>query len=266
MRLWDEVQIEQGNIVNWKLGSLSLWIEHRNKEYLISHVYTEEEAKVASVTQVSTQRDLPEDLSWNRYIVQDPSARFQLVPSLPDRAVVVSPEFPIKLAPKSGAVFYMSIPLWVQIMLGTKKKILLMEIPSQILSNTWFGDSMTGELCYALTTRARRGVEETAEMKHRIICPVHVRNSGTDPLDFQKLCVHVEHLKIYGGTRYLWSNEVFITYMGEEQPSEVRYEEKMPKFEEECVVLSLEREPAQKNIIVRSFSFFKSVTSFDERY
>jgi hypothetical protein len=265
MRPWDEVQIEQGSIMNWKFGSLSLWIEHRNEEYLISHVYTEEDTKGASVIQVRDQKDVPEDLLWNRYIVQDTSAKFQLVPALPNRAVVVSPEFPIKLAPKSGTVFYMSIPLWVQIMTGTKKKTLLMEIPSQILSNTWFGDALTGELCYALTTRARREVAETAEMEHRIICPVHVWNSGTDPLDFQKLCVHVEHLRVYGGTRHLWSNEVSITYMGEEHPSEIRYEERMPKNEKECQVLSMEREPAQKNIISKSFSFFKSITTFDER-
>jgi hypothetical protein len=263
MNMWDEFQIENGETINWKIGSLSLWMEHRDEEYLISQANRDEDANVLSTTQVRDHEDVPEDLSWNHYIVQDPSIKFQLVPALPDRAVVVSPEFPIKLAPNSDVVFYLSIPVWVQIMVGNKKKALFMEIPSLVLSNTWFGDAMTGELCYALTTRALRKVEDHGDLRHRIICPVRILNRGAEPLDFQNLCVHVEHLRVFSGAERLWSNDVSIIYVGDEQPNEIRYEDKIPQYAKECVILSSERVPSQKSIISRSFSFIKSFTTFD---
>ena len=263
MSIWDEFQIGNGETVNCKIGSLSLWIEHRDEEYLISHTYIDEDANVLSATQVRDTGDVPQDLSWNRYIVQDPSIKFQLVPALPDRAVVVSPEFSIKLAPNSDVVFFMSLPVWVQIMAGSKKKVLFMEIPSQILSNTWFGDAMTGELCYALTTRALRNVEEHGVRPQLIVCPVRILNREHDAFDFQSLSVHVEHLKVYSGPRHLWSNEVNITYKGKEQPSEIRYIVRIPNYEKNCVLLSLERQPVQKRIISRSFSLLKTFTTFD---
>lgn len=263
MNMWDEFQIENGETINWQIGSLSLWMEHRDEEFLISQTYSDEDINVLSATQVRDHGDLPEDLSWNRYIVQDPSTKFQLVPALPDRAVVVSPEFPIKLAPNSDVVFYMSIPVSVQIMAGNKKKVLFKEIPSLVLSNTWFGDAMTGELCYALTTRALRKVEDHGDLRHRIICPVRILNRGSEPLDFQNLCVHVEHLRVFGCAEHLWSNDVSIINRGDEQPSEIRYEDKIPQYETECVILSSERVPSQKNIISKSFSFIKSFTAFD---
>jgi hypothetical protein len=263
MNIWDEFQIENGEMINWKIGSLYLWMEHRDEEYLISHAYSEEDTHVLSSTQVKVPEDVPEDLSWNRYIVKDPSTKFQLMPALPDRAVVVSPEFPIKLAPNSDVVFYMSIPIWVQIIAGNKKKVLFIEIPSLVLSNTWFGDAMTGELCYALTTRALRKVEDHGELRHRIICPVRILNRGSEPLDFQSLCVHVEHLRVFCGAEHLWSNEVSIIYRGDEQPSEVRYEAYIPNYEKECVILSSERVASQKSIISKSFSLIKSFATFD---
>jgi hypothetical protein len=77
----------------------------------------------------------------------------------------------------------------VRVLSGNKKKVRFLEIPSQTLSNTWFGDTMNGELCYALTTRALRKVEEHVTLPERIICPVRILNNGNEALDFQSLCV-----------------------------------------------------------------------------
>lgn len=263
MNMWDEFQIENGKTINLIIGSLSIWIERRGEEYLFAWAYSDENVKALSGIQVKDAGDVPEDLSWNRYFVQDPSTKLQLVPTLPERAVVVSPEFPVKLAPNANVLFFISIPLWVQIMTGSKKGVQFLEIPSQVLSNTWFGDSMTGELCYALKTRALRTLEEHGDHTPRIICPVRILNRGYDPLDFQSLCVHVEHLRVYGSAEHLWSNDVTITYKGDEQPSEIRYVDKVPKHEKKCVLLSPERVPTQKNILIKSFSLIKTFTAID---
>jgi hypothetical protein len=88
-------------------------------------------------------------------------------------------------------------------------------------------------------------------------------NRGQVPLDFQSLCVHVEHLRVYRGSNHLWTNEVNITYKGDEQPSEIRYVDRIPKFEEPSMLISREREPSQKKIISKSFSIIKTITTFD---
>ena len=262
MNLWEEFKIEHGETIKLQIGALSVWIEHRGEEYLFTYAYGDDNNDL-SVTTLKTSDTVPDDLTWSRYIVQNSSIKFKLAPVLPDRAVVVNPEFPVTLAPNSDVLFFMSIPLWVKILSGSKKMVEFLEIPSQVLSNTWFGDSMNGELCYALTTRALINVEGHGVQPQRIVCPVRILNKELNAFDFQSLCVHVEHLKVYSGTKHLWSNEVTITYKGNEQPSEVRYIDRVPKYEKDCVLLSLERQPAQKRIISRSFSLLKSFTTFD---
>ncbi len=62
-------------------------------------------------------------------------------------------------------------------MAGSKKKVQFLETPSQVLSNTWFGDTMTAEPCYALKTRALRNVDEQpSEIRYVDRVPKHEKN------------------------------------------------------------------------------------------
>jgi len=262
MDTWEQIKLERDETYRWQIGPLSLWAQLQDDEYLITSQYTDEETDESQCGPVSSDQ-VPEDLTWSRFIVREPSIGIRLRPALPDRPVVVSPELPIKLTSNSKAVFYVSIPVWVQVTTGKGEESLLMEIPSRVLSNTWFGDTMTGELCYDLSTRARREFEKETSIDHLVLCPVSVRNDGSDPLDFQKLSVHVENLRVYRGKRRLWSNEVGITYMGGDQPAEIRYSERKPNFEEGCELVNRERVPVQRSILRKSFGFIKSFTVSD---
>jgi hypothetical protein len=261
--MWDEFSIADGETIHIEVGALSLWIEHRGEEYAYAYTYSEESSNSLAAGVLQASNELPEDLVWNRYIVQDPAAKFQLKPLFPDRAVVVIPEFPLKLSPGSDVLFYVSVPYWIRVLSGSRKKIQFLEIPSQVLSITWFGDTMNGELCYALRTRALRNIEDHGMQPQRIICPVRIVNNGDEVLDFKSLCVHVEHLKVFSGTDHLWSNEVTISYKGNEHPSEIRFLERVPKYEKKSVLLSPERVSSQRKIISKSFGLFKTFTTFD---
>jgi hypothetical protein len=172
------------------------------------------------------------------------------------------PEYQINLTPGKDARFFMSIPVWVQLLCGDRDGSLLAEIPSQLLSKSWFGDTLSGELCYAVTSRARRELDPDNLANYLIRSPVTLCNWGTALLELQHLYVHVEHLRVYGG-KNLWSNEVTLSYTGGEKPEMTTYADEAPSFEENCELLSEERVVYQSSFLKKSFKFMKNVTQLD---
>jgi hypothetical protein len=198
---------------------------------------------------------------WNRLICPELSHRFRLGPLLPDRPVVVGSSKVLKLLPGCHARFFVMIPLCLRLEVGGANSTPLVELPSVVLSNTWFGGLTYGELCYSLKTTAHMALGDLEPPPHMLLCPVHLRNTSNDALDFQKLCIHVEHLKVYASLTRLWSNEVTIAYEGENALSHVKYGDAAPAFDEGCRLVSAERVPAGKSIFKKSFGFLRYFTT-----
>ena len=263
MKLWEPVFLERDIEYYWRIGPLSFWMRHSEDEWLVASESQSTDADSEEV-EVSAKRNKPEGLEWTRFVFSEESGTVQLVPALQDKAIVVGSEMEVKILPGNRALFFVSIPVWTRVLVGEKKKsCTLTEIPTVKLSNTWFGDPMTGELGYSLTTRARRTIDDSAISIYRAICPVTMKNSSPSALDFQKLCIHVEHLKVYKGKQRLWTNEVRITYVGEAQPSRIELSDKKPNFEEGCTLLCGERIPVNKSILKKSVSIFKYFTTIE---
>jgi hypothetical protein len=186
----------------------------------------------------------------------------QLAPSLQDRAVVVSSDITLKILPGSNALFFVGIPVWVRVHIGARKDTELAEIPTRILSNTWFGDPTTGELCYSLKSRAGRDIGHIPASPHKAICPVRLVNSSAGKLDFQKLNIHVEHLRVFAGKTRLWTNEVSIRFFGEDQPGQVDFPSKVPQFEKPLTLLTEERVPVSQSILKKSIGILRHFKNF----
>jgi hypothetical protein len=261
MDLWKPVRIEKNNTYFWEIGPLKLWLQKNIDEYLIGFEQSPEDTAQNSVTAAGL-REKPETVTWNRFVYNNETDIIQVLPTMHDRAVLVGSEIPVKILPQSRALFFISVPIWLRVYAGKNKKAQLTEIPTVVLSNTWFGDTISGELCYGLKTRARRSLETMETLPNKVICPVQAKNLSQEQLDFQKLLVHVEHLKIYQGKTKLWTNEVTITYFSTDQPSQIDYSRKTPTFEEGCSLLSEERIPPDTSLLKKSFSFFKQFTNF----
>jgi hypothetical protein len=246
---------------HWEIGSLKLWIRRTEIEWLVA--YEHQPGDLYADKQVVAEKgQKPEDLVWNRFVYEDPSCIMQLMPALHDRAVVISSETPIRMLPGNSALFFVSIPIWVRIYAGESKKAMLIEVPTITLSNTWFGDPMNGELCYSLSTHARRNVEDLEASPQRAVCPLHVRNNWTEQLDFQMMAVHVEHLKIFKGPDQLWTNEVYINFLNKDQLSQVNFSENEPSVIQGCELMAEERVPFDKSILKKSIGFLRSFTNF----
>jgi hypothetical protein len=141
--------------------------------------------------------------------------------------------------------------------IGAGKGAELSEIPTQILSNTWFGDPTTGELCYSLQSRGGRDIGHIPPSPHKAICPVLLVNSSAGKLDFQKLNIHVEHLKVFAGKIRLWTNEVSIRFFGEDQPGQVDFSSKAPQFEKPLTLLTEERVSVSQSILEKSIGILR---------
>lgn len=262
MIYWQPTALKSGEEYYWKIGSLHLWMKKTKDEWLLAHEQKTEDSPNSRPI-IARPRKKPETLFWNRFIFISESNIIQLVPVMQDRAIVVSSENPVKILPKNRTLFFIDIPVWIRIYAGENREAILTELPTAILSNTWFGDTMSGELCYSLSAKAHRSMDELSISTLRAICPVWVLNSSSEHLDFQKLCIHAEHLRVYEGKNKLWTNEVYIKFFGEDQPNEVDFSDNKPSFEEGCRLLSEERKPVDRSIFKKSISILKYFTRFE---
>ncbi len=260
MNLWEPKKILDDQEYRWKIGLLDLWIKPMKMEWLVGYEYTADNSDVAVIGGPSQK---PESVQWSRFIFSGATNYVQLSPVMPDRAVVVSAELPVKILPKSSAQFFIRIPVWVRVNAGNKMDTLLCEIPSMQLSNSWFGDVINGELCYSIDTHARYDVDPAQKYSGYAVCPVLIHNDSLGQIDFQQICVHVEHLRVFAGSEKLWTNEVTIRFFSNEQPSQVTFSEKKPSWEGGCKLISGERVPVTKSLLKKSFSILRYITSFE---
>jgi len=262
LKLWNPVPLEQERDYYLCIGPLALWIRRSGDEWLLASGQRVDDAPTEAA---AVAGEKPEEIEWTRFVLADESTTVQLLPVLPDRAVVVGSETAVKILPGNRALFFVSVPVWVRVtVVGKKKKrTALSEIETVKLSNTWFGDPMTGELGYSLTTSARRTLEDSVPVGYRAVCPVLVKNAAAEPLDFQKLCIHVENLRVYGGVKRLWTNEVTITYTGPDQPALLSFSDRPPALEEESVLLSEERIPVSKSLLKKGVGILKYFTTLE---
>jgi hypothetical protein len=131
------------------------------------------------------------------------------------------------------------------------------------LSNTWFGDPSAGELCYSLDAPLRRSPLQMEDPSSTVTCPLAVRNGSEEKLDFERICVHVENLSIFEDDNgRLWTNEIKVLFKGADQVSQLTMQSKPPSDVPSARKLATPRESLDKNIIRKSFVFFRQITGF----
>jgi hypothetical protein len=256
--IWNRSKIGSGEILRSQIGPLLLWFRKTEDEMHIAFERLPEPDSIVDATGPEAVNGVEsEELDWGRWIVGAEANIVQMLPIMPDRPVVVHPELPVKIPTGHEALFFVSIPVWVRVLIGEKKPIELCEVPVLILSNTWFGDTMSGQLCYSLRSRARRQIKDSEPNPSRAVCPVKIRNTSPRQLDIERLCVHVEHLKTYSGENSLWTNEVTTTFRGDDQVAKIDYSRGKPAFEPISEMLSEARSPVKETILKKSIGSFK---------
>jgi hypothetical protein len=257
MEVWKPRQIEPGECLEIQVGPLQLWLRKSGDEI---HIATKHHENAESLTEAGAFRVVseldPAGLDWGRWVCGDQCKAVLLTPVMPDRPVVVRPELPVKIPSGGTALFFVGVPIWIRITAVNGKEFTLCEESSVDLSNIWFGDPMSGHLCYSLRSRARRDIADTQPQPHRASCPVTIRNASAEQVSVERFCVHVEHLGIYAGTSRLWTNGVNIAFKGEAEVSQVEYSKTAPEYEDVGEVLCRPRTPVKTALLKRSFGGF----------
>lgn len=230
------------------LESLHIWIKRKGDELWLAHNH-EQEGKDLNKPADELEAGL---IKWSRWALKSPESELKLTPVFPDLPVIVSSEFPFKIAPNSRVQIVTRIPLWVQIS-QEKTRYVLTEIPSDLLSRTWFGNPLEGEICYWWSTKARRNFDELEEIPNLINCPILIVNKTNEDLNFEKFCLHVEHLSIFKAKNSFWADETKIEYHGEDMNSHISMTGKLPENVGKGERVSKARIPISTSLATRTF-------------
>lgn len=255
---WKNYTIEEGETRYWRLGPLEIWAKRLAGEWQIAH-RTEPGRSLDSRWSLAESAVLPPDVEWLRYILDSPMSDPQLIlrPEMPDRAIVSRPEEKLELPGGARARFVCGIPLWIRIEVGSEdqsENFHLTTLPTRNLSKTWFGSPRIGEPAYASPTRAVRDYRDLAPYGFRALCPVVVRNETRETLSVARICLRVNHLGLFQGEDYLWTNQVRATRQTLTKPCRVRYDDGPGIAEEVVPVFPAREKPSPEGSLLRTFT------------
>jgi hypothetical protein len=252
---WGEVDLPAAEPLLWRFGTLHLWCKKENDELWFANKYVE--------NQGLTENELPpppDDAKWVRYSLSEDYKKMIFRPMLPNRPLVIKVEAPFLLKKGARARIFMRVPLWIKIEIQNKTRMDLLELPTVVLSNTWFGTPTDGELCYWISSGARRIIEPDPDRPYMAICAMEVINRADEDLLVDKLCFRVEYLSLFSDGSQLWSNLTKIYFRGASEVSEIDGTGKAPTEAGSAKKISEPREDLKKSFTHRTFSVLKELT------
>lgn len=259
MNLWEPRTFNIGETYQWKIGPLDLTVSRSENEWLVSHSEGHDRLR----WNVEEASSLEGEIVWKRWCALKEEKTLVVEPVLPDRSIVIRPESVISIPIKREAVFFVGIPIFIRLYASVKKenKNMMAELPTEILTNSWFGDPWEGELCYGLHTRARTTINGENFYPSRVICPIKVKNQSEAQLLFERLCLRTRFLNIYQGKNHLWSNLIKVNYKGGNRFSEIDYGSSAPNYDEAIQRIGQARQSPVKGLLVRTFDSIRSMTN-----
>ena len=231
-----------------KIASLNFWVKKKDDEVWVATEYKSD----ADPDKKPSDNSNHEVLKWARFACKNPAEDVTISPVFPDYPIIVSSEYPLRISSGSRIQIFTRIPVWVQVSLN-KSGYVLTNMPSFKLSRTWFGNPLEGELCYWLSTKARRKLSEIDFEPYLINCPITIINKTNDDLNFEKFCFRVDRLSIFTLNDLLWADETQIEYRGEEQNSDIAMTGKLPVNLGKGELLTKARNPVSRSFATRTF-------------
>ena len=236
-----------------RTGFVDIWIKKTGSEWFLCSAGSR-----IPLDPVVEKAEPEDNCEWKRIITNSDSDIISIQPAVPDRAVVVQSPDEIIIPEKHSAVFYIEIPLVLQIKIKSNPDILICSIPSGHFSNTWYGDITEGILAYSFNTIISSVIPETAAPSSAV-SGITVSNKSNSPVKFRKIAVYAQSLNIYrSSSNMLWTDNSSITFFNN---NEMKISiDKKPEEGKETVFFN-EKYSQEKNILKKSFTvILKSVT------
>lgn len=209
---WRPTRLEANSRCRWRLGPLRLIVERTTVEWRIG-ARTDgdamDETLEAAIEAASTPLDAEEiGWGWSRFATSSTADTLTICPLMADRPVVVRPIEQTTLLPHEEVTFYVSSPAWIGVRAGAPA-VALREVASWRPSDTWFGGTTGGELCYASRSRGRRELDPVEQSRMRPITPLVLANPTDAPLDITRVSLPAPNLTIFADDAHqLWTESV----------------------------------------------------------
>jgi hypothetical protein len=256
--VWDPVEIRHRQCAVWRFPPRRIFVERLDIEW---HVLSLPGSGGTASSAFIERAEKPLSSAWRHYLVRDASP-VQPLPMLPDRPLVVRPDRPLTILPGERALFFLEIPVWFRLSIASEQPVRIFEEPLSILSNTWFGDPVNGELCYTLYVRLHQGIESVDPSAYLAVCPLSLTNDSDIDLPFEKLCLHAENLSVFKSEKRLWTNRLNVVFKGPDQATQIQIVNAQPDFEDGLSLVAAARQPAEAWSIRKTFSMLKYFTEF----
>jgi hypothetical protein len=130
------------------------------------------------------------------------------------------------------------------------------------MANAWFGDPVSGELCYFLAARLYPEFLPIPPSPLTAICPLRIRNESSGDLPFERICLHTEFLGIYHSASRLWTHAVDVVFRGIDQATLIQPAKSPPSFDGKLMLLSGPRQAMESSYFRKTFNLLKSFTGF----
>jgi hypothetical protein len=239
---WGTFQVESGQSRFWRVGNVVVFVDRFTNEWHIAS------SEVADVTQKSDKELVAgeqvqvtsNELSFKTFTFRT-QAEISLSPVLADRSLASKLERPLFIPGGEEILVYISSPVWIRVTTGSTK-IILDEIPTFHLSDTWFSNNTQhGELCYAGHTYCSTSLKEIPFGPDRIISPMLIKNKSKSLLHLEKVSVPLPFLSVYADEKnYLWTEQLNVKRERDENP-EVLISKGPPTTLEQIIKLSSPR-------------------------
>lgn len=243
--IWKEYNLTKDNDIQLTLGNVKILCKQRSDELLLSYSYN---------NSLKEQQN-----EWLRWTLKYKENTIRVLPALPDRPVVVKPENKFILLKNSEAKIYVRVPLWIRIELGHKSFQKLIEIPTVILSNTWFGNFFEGELCYWISSGAKREFSIDEDKSYSAICPIKLVNKADEDLSVEKIGLRVINLNLYLDRNQIWSEQTKVIFTGSLEESEIELSGKAPQEAIKPQLIMKARQEHKNSFSAKTFSSLKDL-------
>ena len=246
---WITTRLQNGEEQSLKVGPLRIFMKKVLNEIWVSYRHTEEAEETLK----------PE---WSRWALMEDIAEFSLWPCFPDRPIVVKPEYPFHISKGASARIFSRVPVFVRITPKDYPDFVITEIPTVVLSNTWFGTVTEGELCYWLSTTARRELRPELLEQHTAVCTMQITNNAKEQLNFDNICLRVERLSMFLNDGIPWADQTDITFQGGERFCDIEMKGRLPEEAKGGTLITSPRSDIKKTFATRTFQFFREIPGF----
>lgn len=261
--VWEPVEVPIGSCASWTLEGLSVWVERYEKEWhLLSLVQPEAEGAVYFSLRDKTEKPLSAE--WTHHLLRKGNWAIP-EPVVPNRPVIIRPDRVMVLPPGEKVRFFISLPLSFRLSVGTAIKGRLNPLylhPITPMPGAWFGDPVSGELCYFTEARLYSDFSQILRSPIHGVCPLLIINEADKELQFDRICLYTEFLGVYRSPDRFWTNEVNVRFRGPEQVSQVMPSKHSPRFEGTARLVSEPRQRVENWYFKRTFNLLKYFTGF----